>query len=290
MSDTASNKTVFFQDLHQFFKFSEKALLRRFRSSIELGEVPKEINEIKTFERILIEMREEDILNYLRKVFKKHDNKFFTLLEDDFWLSEVNMFITYTSRSNKNKKKTLTFPLKLVFESAKVLEKKAKDFIGDLSKNLASEEVKEELEIKSYLNYYFLKLKYHISDEEEKKGLLQILAKLEKEIKIETSVQIPQFKVNKNIFSSVFNLAENVLKGAGINIPENAPKPTEEDFTNMIEMITKNDQVQNMIKNLASNLKNSTSSDQMFQEFSKQVTNPEIINTIKDLAEKNVKK
>lgn len=284
-------KCLFFQDLHEFFKVSEKILLKRFKNLIEINEIPKELKDIRSFQRIIMEMNQEDIINYFNKCFNKHENKFFSLLKDDSWVENVNMKFRIPSKANKNKTKIIMFPLKLIFDSARILEKKSLETLGAISKNLASGEIKEELELKLYLYYYFIKIKYHISEERIKNDYIPLLSILEKEIKIETSsFQVPQQTKTPGIFSGVFSLAEKVLKSAGINIPENAPKPNEEDFTRMIEMITNNDQVQGMIKNLAGNLKNCNNSEEMLEVFSKQVTNPEIIGKIKDMAEKNIKK
>ena len=264
---------TFDKELSNLIKISEEIL--EFKAKNEILYNDTQLKRLRKYKKCNERSEESDREDHgwiFKDLFERYKSKIILEYNGE-WLRKANIILQYGA--NRNVKNDLKFPLSYIFRAAIEISENSKRIL----KNVPDDIYVKHIEI-IYPEIFLLHLyrifriicnikignRIYIATDSEIKKLKNICLELSKKVGISEENKVNQ---SNNNINGLFNLATNIMRNIGIDVPEDATKNIDLDktlgnvlndpntkniITNLMGKIQKNNNIQDIVKDIASEL------------------------------------
>lgn len=299
------NKQIFFKrEFEALLAQAQETIYSKYGNLFKLGQTKPELEKLLRYKTIYECTDPKEHYMYFEKIYNKNRMNILKFPIDDTWLLKYDVCVQFgdgiqsTSKAMEEKKAQVCIMLSNIYRIGYSLQAQAEKSLEGLDAKFQSEGSKKDLIRTKILLLHVYRIFYYLNDSIDRPKLGEIVNGLEKSLNI-TRNSIQEYnEANKdpsyqnkgnsggNGLEGIFNMATGFMEKMGIKPPPGMVVPTEGELTQVISKVFNNEGTQNAIQNMLGMLQNCGNMETVIQEVVKGVQNPEMLNQVKQAAEK----
>lgn len=289
-------KTSFDREFRMFMKQAGETISERYSAMIEMGDIRVEQVCLNRYLNIYNAMTPEEHFEYIEMIYNRHRTSILNTRNDDSWIRKGNVVIQFGQgvKGLPEKCKQVRIMVSNIYQMACDLQAQMEKSLEGLDEKYSQGAGGKNLIRPSILLLHLFRMFYYLNDGIDKPKLGEIVTAYEDELRIEKkTVGSEPWNVNKNVngnvanvmgngagLSGIFNMATTMMEKMGIKPPEGLKPPTEEQIANIMTGVFSDQNTQNAIQGMFTQLQGCNDFNSMVQTVVKNVADPNTMEAI----------
>jgi hypothetical protein len=287
-------RSSFDKEFQMFGKQASETISTRYSAMIEMGEIRVEQVCLDKYLSIYKKMKPEEHYEYVENIYNRNRVGILNTRNDDSWLRNGNVVIQFGqgTKGLPEKCKPVRIMVSNIYKMACELQAQMEKSLEGLDEKYSQGAGGKNLIRPSILLLHLFRIFYYLNDGIDKPQLGEIVTAYEEDLRIEkktvgsepwnTNVagNVANIMGNGAGLSGIFNMATTMMEKMGIKPPEGLKAPTEDQIANIMTGVFNDENTQNAIQGMFTQLQGCNDFNSMVQTVVKNVADPNTMEAI----------